>query len=92
LEINDKESAITLQDKNGNVISLDENGITLKSKSNIHLDAASDITLKAAANLKGESLSCQLEGHKDIKLTGQAVGELSSPGVLKVKGGVVMIN
>lgn len=92
LEINDKESSIALRDKNGNVISLDKGGITLKSKSNIQLEAAKNITLKAAADLKGQGLSCQLQGQKDIKLSGQAMGELSTSGLLTVKGTLVKIN
>ncbi len=92
LAINDKDAAITIKDKNGNAMTLDKSGISLKSNGDIKIEAGKNMNLKAAADLKGQGLSCQLQGQKDIKLAGQAMGEISSSGILTVKGSLVKIN
>jgi uncharacterized protein involved in type VI secretion and phage assembly len=92
LAINDKEASIILEDKNGNSFVMDKDGITLKSKKDISLKATGNILLKATQNFKAEGLSCEIKGQKDIKLAGQAMGEISSSGILTVKGTLVKIN
>lgn len=90
--INDKESSITLKDKNGNSIVMDKSGIKLKSNKDISLETTGNIKLKAAQSFKAEGLSCEVKGQKDIKLSGQAMAEISSSGILTVKGTLVKIN
>lgn len=92
LAINDKEASINLKDKNGNTLIMDKGGITLKSGKDISLEATGNITLKATQNFKAEGLACEVKGQKDIKLSGQAMGEISSSGILTVKGTLVKIN
>lgn len=92
LAINDKEASITLKDKNGNSIIMDKGGISLKTDKDINLKATGNINLKATQNFKAEGLSCEVKGKKDIKLTGGAMAEISSSGILTVKGALVKIN
>lgn len=92
LAINDKEASITLKDKNGNSIIMDKGGISLKTDKDIHLQATGNINLKATHNFKAEGVSCEVKGQTDIKLTGEAMAEISTSGILTVKGSLVKIN
>lgn len=76
---------ITLKDKNGNTIEMNDKGISISSskdlilsaKGNIKLDGGADITQAAKANLK---------------LEGKAAVDVSSSANLVIKGTVVQIN
>ncbi|MCC6371537.1 MAG: type VI secretion system tip protein VgrG [Bacteroidia bacterium] len=84
LEGGDK-SAISIKDKSGNTVEMNDKGITINSskdlilsaKGNIKLDGGTDITQAAKANLK---------------LEGKASVELSSGANTVIKGTVVQIN
>ena len=90
--LSDKDSSVTVKDANGNSLVMDKNGMAFKSKKDITLEAAHNITLKAGRDFRARGLSSEVEGQQQIKLSGRAMGELSSGGVLTVKGGLVRIN
>ncbi|UQZ88721.1 hypothetical protein C4J81_05685 [Deltaproteobacteria bacterium Smac51] len=92
LVIDDKAASIEIKDKNNNSLTLDKGGVTIKSGKDISLEAKGNIKIKAAQNLKGEGLDVELSGQKGFKAAGQAMGEISSSGVLTVKGTLVKIN
>lgn len=99
--LSDKDKAITIKDQNGNIITMDSNGITLKSAKEVKIDATSNISQKAAqaidikadggdVTISGLNVNC--DGKVAAKLKGGATAELSSGGQTSVKGAMVMIN
>ena len=83
--LSDEEGSIILEDENGNKITMDSSGITL--------DSASDLTIKAAAEIKIESGSnMDLSAGAQFKAEGGAGAELSSGAVVVVQGSLVQIN
>ncbi|MDL2274777.1 phage baseplate assembly protein V [Desulfosarcina sp. OttesenSCG-928-G10] len=100
LTLNDKEGKVVLKDKNGNTLTLDKSGIALKTNKditltatgNIALKATGNINLKATQNFTAEGLDATVKGKKGLNLSGQAMGELKSSGILTIKGTLVKIN
>jgi len=75
--IADKSGGIVLADQNGNSIEMDKAGITLKSSTNIKIEAGSECALQAGTVWKAVS-------------RGQA--KLNATGVTEIKGAIVNIN
>lgn len=84
LILNDKDGKIEIVDANGNQIVMDNQGITIKSAGKIAVEATSDM------NLKGVNLTA--EASASLKATGSANAEISSSGVMVVKGSLTQIN
>jgi Rhs element Vgr protein len=75
---------IMLEDRHGNKLTMDKQGIALIS--------AKDLVLKAQAGLQGEGLNTVLKAKASLKAQGQVSAEVSSSGTLTVKGTLVKIN
>lgn len=71
LVLDDSTSAITITDKNGNSITMDQSGIAIKSAGNITLSATGSITLSA---------------QNALSATGTASAKLSSSGTVQITG------
>ena len=84
LVLNDKDGKIEIVDSNGNQITMDNQGITIKSAGKIAIEASQDMSLKGV-NLTAEAQA-------QLKASGSAQTELSSSGVMVVKGSLVQIN
>jgi Rhs element Vgr protein len=99
-KMDDTSGAISLQDGNGNKISLSKGGITLDSASNLKINAKGNITLQAGANLSlSATANASMEGvqvaHKakaKFSAAGNAAAEVTSSGMLTVRGTLVKIN
>lgn len=74
--VSGEEQGIQIEDQNGNKLTLDSNGITLES--------ATDITLKANGMIKAEGLNIECKASTSATLEGNASAT--------IKGGVVQIN
>ncbi len=83
--LSDADQGITLQDQNGNQITLSADGITIQSTKALNLKAGTELKLES-----GTSLS--VKAGTDLALQGTAGAELSSTAMTKVKGSLVQIN
>ena len=84
LVLNDKDGKIEIVDSNGNQIVMDNQGINIKSAGKIVMEATSDM------NLKGVNMTS--EASASYKASGSANAEVSSSGIMVVKGSLVQIN
>lgn len=84
LVLNDKDGKIEIVDSNGNQIVMDNQGITIKSAGKIVIEATSDM------NLKGVNMTS--EASASYKASGSANAEVSSSGIMVIKGSLVQIN
>jgi Rhs element Vgr protein len=85
MKLDDDDGSIQIEDKNGNKITLNKDGIQFKS--------AKDIQLKAAANIKVEASSnLEMKASAQVKIKGNAGAEMSSTGTTVIKGAMVQIN
>ena len=84
LVMNDKDGKIEIVDSNGNQIVMDNQGIAIKSAGKIAIEATSDV------NLKGVNMTS--EASASYKASGNANAEVSSSGIMVVKGSLVQIN
>lgn len=84
LTISDEDGGMTLEDENGNTLTMDSSGITL--------DSASDLTLKAAGDVKVEGSNVEASAQAQFKAEGSAGAEVSSSASTTIKGSMVQIN
>lgn len=84
LVFNDKDGKIEIVDSNGNQIVMDNQGVTIKSAGKVAIEATSDM------NLKGVNMTS--EASASYKASGNANAEVSSSGIMVVKGSLVQIN
>ena len=84
LVLNDKDGKIEIVDSNGNQITMDNQGITIKSAGKIAVEASQDMSLKG--------VNITAEAQAQLKASGSAQTELSSSGIMVVKGSLVQIN
>ncbi len=82
--LSDADSGILLEDQNGNKIELNSDGISITS--------ASEITLNASADLKVEAVNAEIKASAEFKADGGASTEVSSSGMMTLKGSLVQIN
>ena len=82
--VSDEDGGLKLEDENGNTLTLDANGITLES--------ASDLTLKASGDVKVEGSNVQASAQSQFKAEGSAGAEVSSSASTTIKGSMVQIN
>jgi Rhs element Vgr protein len=98
--MSDKAGSIVIKDKNGNTVSMAGGGITLDSGTSVKITAKGDITLDAGANLNlTAKANATMEGlqithNARTKLTakGTVSSEVSSSGILTIRGSLVNIN
>jgi Rhs element Vgr protein len=98
--LDDDGTAVTIQDSNGNKIELTSSGITLDSASDLTLKAAGNVKIEAAAagsvkagtDLSLQGLNVSAKADASFSAKGQASAELSASGQAKVSGAIVMIN
>ncbi|MEM6684527.1 MAG: type VI secretion system tip protein VgrG [Bacteroidota bacterium] len=83
ITIDDDEGVITLKDENSNIMTMNSDGITIESGSDINMKATGDINMEginvsiaASAEFKAEGVSATLEGSASTT----------------IKGGIVQIN
>ncbi|MFN8395499.1 MAG: phage baseplate assembly protein V [Bacteroidia bacterium] len=76
---------ILIQDQFGNKIELGQQGIVIQSAGSLTLEAATNVDIKANADLTAEA-------QINLALKGAATAELSSNGITDVKGSLVKIN
>jgi uncharacterized protein involved in type VI secretion and phage assembly len=100
VKLDDTAGAISIEDKNGNKISLSKGGIALDSASNLKLTAKGNITVQAGANLAlSAKANASMEGvqiaHKakaKFSAAGNAGAEVTAAGMLTLRGALVKIN
>ena len=83
--LSEDEGAILLEDENGNSVTLNSDGISLESAKDVVISAAS-------GDVKIEGINVEIAAQAEFKAAGAAAGEVSSDGVLTVKGALVKIN
>ncbi|MDR0961046.1 MAG: type VI secretion system tip protein VgrG [Mediterranea sp.] len=99
-EINDSDKCICSTDQHGNIISMNSNGITLKSAKDIQLktqgqftaDATGDAKLTTKANMTLEGITIKGNAKTQLELKAAVKAELSANTQTIIKGGMVMIN
>lgn len=84
LLINGNKNEISLEDKNGNKIVMNDQGISLES--------FKDLNIKAQKNITINGTDVEAKGTTSIKLKGNATAELSSLGETVVKAPMVQLN
>ncbi len=83
--LDEDQGVIQLEDENGNKIVMDSSGIVIES--------ASDLVLKAGANLQAEgSANLELKAGASFKAEGSAGAEVTTSAVAVLKGSLVQIN
>jgi len=100
IRLDDKADTLTLSDANKNRISMAKGGITIESganltltaKGNITVDAKGNLAEKAAANATLEALQISQKAKTKYAANGAATAELTSSGMLTVRGSLVKIN
>ena len=100
IKLDDKSGALSIRDSNDNNLTLSKGGISLTSASNLKLSAKANISVEAGANLDLKAkANATLEGlqvaHKakaKFAANGAAAAELTSSGMLTVRGTLVKIN
>jgi uncharacterized protein involved in type VI secretion and phage assembly len=100
LVISDEGKSIKLSDQNGNMLSLDSNGITLssakdiilKSKGNVIIDSVSNVNIGSKSDIVLNGLNVKATAQVGFTGKGNATAELSASGTTTVKGALIMIN
>jgi len=82
--LTDDEGQIAIEDENGNTATLNSDGISFESGSNI--------SIKATGDIKIEGTNVELTANAQLTAEGTAGAELSSSGVATIKGSLVQIN
>lgn len=99
--LNDTEKQVTIQDENENKILLGENGITIKSASNIIVEAEKNLVLKGNTGVSIEAPSGDVEikainikenAEAEYSAEGSASASVQAGGGLTLKGAIVHIN
>jgi uncharacterized protein involved in type VI secretion and phage assembly len=86
-------NSILLSEENGEIVVADENDNTITMNSDgITLESASDITLKASGDVKVEGTNVEAKADAGLTMQGGASADLKSDGNATVKGSMVMIN
>jgi len=92
LIMSEADTAITIEDQNGNSIVLDPDGIKITSAADITMEAPGNISITASGDLTAEGANVNIAAQAQLKAEGSAGAELSSGGQTVVKGSIVMIN
>jgi Rhs element Vgr protein len=100
IKLDDKSGALSIRDGNDNNVTLSKGGVSITSASNLKLTAKANITVEAGANLDLKAkANASIEGlqvaHKakaKFAANGAASAEITSSGMLTVRGTLVKIN
>ncbi len=99
LTISEADAVITLEDENGNKISMDASSVSIESAADMSLKAGGDLTIQATNIMLSPSSSFSLSAGGASLNAGSGSASLSAPtvsvegsGTTTIKGGVVMIN
>jgi len=79
-----QDEGVLLEDQSGNRLTMDSNGITISSQSDLNLSATGDISLN------GVNISANSDA--EISLIGGASAELKSNAITRIQGSLVQIN
>jgi len=85
VELNDQAGTITLQDDNHNVITMDKNGISIKSGADMNFEAKGKISMKAGSEFAAKANAA-------VNIEGKGPVTVKSSANTVIKGTVVMIN
>lgn len=95
----DEDEAITVSDQNSNKITMNRDGISLESPSNIAIKATQDVSIKGATisingdrSIDASGGNVAISAKKSASLKGSADCAISSDGNLTAKGLMVLIN
>ena len=86
------EEGIVLKDQFGNSISMNKNGITIKSATEIVAEAATAFKQKAGTEMTMEALSISEKANTTMEISGQAKTTVKASGIVEIQGGIVKIN
>lgn len=89
--IDDRSQRITLTDSNQNSIEMAPTGITIKSATNLTLQAGAQLQLAATTGLSIGGATVSMEAKGPVSVQG-ATAKLATPGVLELTGSFVKIN
>ncbi|MCE9672071.1 type VI secretion system tip protein VgrG [Myxococcus stipitatus] len=100
LELDDASGAITVKDSNGNSLVLGKSGVTLDSakdlkvsaKGNVSVAAGGNLSLEATGNVTVKGVQVTQTASMKFSASGSTQAELTSSGVLTVRGSLVKIN
>ena len=100
ITVNDKAGEISIQDSNNNTVTLNKSGITFNSAKDVNITAKGNVVIQANASLSLKArVEASLEGaqvthnaRNKFSAKGTATAELTSLGMLTVKGAMVKIN
>ncbi|MCH2193504.1 type VI secretion system tip protein VgrG [Kordia sp.] len=84
INIDDDEGVITLEDENGNSITMNSDGITIESAKDIIINAAQ-------GNITMEAINIEMAASAEFKAEG-ATATLEGSATTTIKGGIVQIN
>lgn len=99
--VDDSEEAITINDQHGNLISLSESGIVLKSTTDLTIESEGKIILAGKSgvkinsengDIKEQATNIQHRADASFSALGSASASLDSSGTTQVKGSMVTIN
>ncbi|MFN0213194.1 MAG: phage baseplate assembly protein V [Saprospiraceae bacterium] len=98
--LSDRDKSVRLEHQNGHSLIMDSSGITLKSRSDLVIEANGKIELKANGDLSAtagidlhlKGLNVEAAAQVGFSAQGQATAELKASGQTTVKGAIVMIN
>lgn len=95
----DQDKGITITDQNNNQIQMNDNGVTIESKSDLTIKAAqavkisgSSIEISGDQSVKATGGTLSLTGNQTATLTGSSQCTVTSSGQTNVKGTMVNIN
>ena len=83
-ELNDDENSITVQDADGNKMTIDNSGISIES--------TKDLTIKAASSISISAPQVSIKADGTLSAEGSGSTSISSSGITEIKGAMVKIN
>ncbi|MDO6818889.1 type VI secretion system tip protein VgrG [Zobellia sp. 1_MG-2023] len=91
ITLDESSTSITIEDQNGNLTKMNTSGIELKSATDIKIEAAGKIDLKAGLALTLAAAQMAITAQSSMEVKG-ATAKLSSDGITEIKGSLVNIN
>ena len=92
LSITGRAQTLEISDQHKNRIQLSASGIKLSSLTDIEIEAAGSLTLKAGSEAAISALNINAHAKVGLTAKGSATAELSAGGQTTLKGGLVLIN
>lgn len=100
VRLDDKAKIVEISDPFGNKMTMEQDKVAITAAAELHLTSGTDMKITAGANLTVKAaLKCAISALEiaaaadtKLSLSGQAVGELKSSGMLTIAGALVKIN